>query len=47
MTERLNKLQRTEGAFNQFILKQREKRDLQLKLSKDDQGKLENAISNV
>jgi hypothetical protein len=47
MTERLNKLQREEGALNKYIIKQREKKELQLKLTKDEQGKLENALTNV
>lgn len=47
MAKRLNKLANSDGALNQFIQKQREKKEFALRLSKDEQGTLENAVSNV
>ena len=47
MTQRLNNLLRSEGAMNEFIIKQREKKELQLKLSKEEHGVLESALVNV
>jgi len=47
MMERLSKLSKSEGGLNQFIFQQREKRDYQLRLVKDEQDKLEGAIKNI
>lgn len=47
MTERLNKLCKSEGAFNQYLTKQKEQRDLMKRLTKDEQGKIEDALENV
>lgn len=45
--ERLQKLQREEGAFNTLIQRNRQKNELQIKLNTDEQGKLEETLTNV
>lgn len=47
MLERINKLSKTEGAMNAFIAKQREKKELQLRISKEDQDKIEESVQYV
>ena len=36
VTEKLNKLQKSNGALNQYIKKDSERRNMNLKLSRDD-----------
>lgn len=45
--ERLQKLQREEGAFNTLIKRNRQKNELQLKLNAEEQTKLEDTLQNV
>ena len=47
LLERLNKLEKSGGSMNEYIIQQRERREVVKRLSKDDQGKLENALENV
>lgn len=47
MTERLNELQKGQCAFNDYIKKQKEKKEIQLKLSRNDQLKVQNALINI
>lgn len=47
VTEKLNKLKRSDGALNEFIKNQKQKKDINLKLTREDQNQLEKAIENV
>jgi hypothetical protein len=47
VTEKLNKLQKTNGPLNQYIKKEGERRTMNLKLSRDDQTQLVKAIEKV
>ena len=47
VTEKLNKLQKSNGALNQYIKKDSERRNMNLKLSRDDQTQLVKAIEKV
>ena len=47
VTEKLNKLKRSDGALNEFIKNQKQKRDINLRLTREDQNQLEKAIENV
>ena len=47
ITQKVNKLKKSDGALNEFIKKQNQKKDLTLKLTREDQNQLEKAIENV
>lgn len=47
VTEQLNKLKRSDGALNEFIKNQKQKKEINLKLTREDQNQLEKAIENV
>jgi len=47
ITEKLNKMQRSDGALNQFIKNQAEKKAMNIRLTRDDQTPLVKAIENV
>jgi len=38
VTEKLNKLKRSDGALNEFIKNQKQKKDINLKLTREDQN---------
>jgi len=38
VTEKLNKLKRSDGALNEFIKNQKQKRDINLRLTREDQN---------
>lgn len=47
ITEKLNKMQRSDGALNQFIKNQADKKAMNIRLTRDDQTQLVKAIENV
>ena len=47
MLERLNKLQKSDGALNEYIKSQREKKEIAMKLSKDEHHLLKSTLTNV
>jgi hypothetical protein len=47
VTEKLNRLKRSDGALNEFIKNQKQKKEINLKLTREDQNQLEKAIENV
>jgi len=47
ITEKLNKMQRSDGALNEFIKNQADKKAMNIRLTRDDQTQLVKAIENV
>lgn len=47
VSEKLNKMQKSDGALNQYIKNQSDKNFMNLKLSREDQSQLTRAVENV
>lgn len=47
MTQKLNKMQKSDGALNEYIKAQSEKNLMNIRLNREDQSQLKKAVENV